>query len=349
MEPLSLNEFLGASSSPEVEAPEPAVDTPAPVAPVTPEEPQFVTSVTPSGIEVLYQWAPKRLYKVRHTEPQMGAGKPKDYDWSEVPSVTTVLGVLDKPALPWWGMKIGVQGVLELVERGVIPYALYEDGIKRLSVLDRLVLVPADVDNVVPLLTQNQLTVNHVRDQAGDRGTNVHDAFENWAKDGTVPQPTIYPEHERGYVEALLAFLRDTGLEAEEAEIMVGSIAHGFAGRYDLRGNLPKSVELVVHRTPKRGPQLETFEAGRYLWDLKTSKDFYESHFMQLEAYELASVECGYDATDARAVVVVAADGTYKVERSKATSDDFLAVKSAHDALEDLKKRRKRRAKKETK
>jgi hypothetical protein len=38
--------------------------------------------------------------------------------WREVPSVTTVLGILDKPGLPWWGMKIGVEGVLELVRRG---------------------------------------------------------------------------------------------------------------------------------------------------------------------------------------------------------------------------------------
>jgi hypothetical protein len=37
-----------------------------------------------------------------------------DEGWVDVPSVTTALGILEKPALPWWGMKVGVEGVLEL-------------------------------------------------------------------------------------------------------------------------------------------------------------------------------------------------------------------------------------------
>ena len=39
-------------------------------------------------------------------------------DGKPVPSVTQILGVLDKPGLPWWGMKVGVAGVCALIDNG---------------------------------------------------------------------------------------------------------------------------------------------------------------------------------------------------------------------------------------
>lgn len=65
------------------------------------------TELTPSGLEVYFQSKPKRMYRVNGVE---------------VPSVTTVLGVLDKPALPFWGNKVGVDGVLELIRRGKLVW-----------------------------------------------------------------------------------------------------------------------------------------------------------------------------------------------------------------------------------
>jgi hypothetical protein len=86
-------------------------------------------------------------------------------------------------------------------------------------------------------------------------------------------------------------------------------------------------VLVVHHRTPKRGPQYAKLKPGTLLADLKTSANVYmESHGRQLEAYELASVECGYEPTVARGIINVSADGTYKLVRSKCTSDDFLNV-----------------------
>lgn len=63
--------------------------------------------VTPSGIEVYYQPDP-RLYRVNGVE---------------VPSVTQVLDCLHKPALPYWGNKVGAEGVLELVRMGELVWA----------------------------------------------------------------------------------------------------------------------------------------------------------------------------------------------------------------------------------
>lgn len=93
---------------------------------LAPEEPEHVTSLTPSGLEVYYSWAPKRHYKVRDTNaapPGKSAETHPNEGWAEVPSVTSVLNVLDKSgALSWWAQGISAEGVLELVRRGHLAW-----------------------------------------------------------------------------------------------------------------------------------------------------------------------------------------------------------------------------------
>jgi len=298
--------------------------------------------VTPSGIPVYYQSKPKRLYRIGK-EKLVGA----DWDaamlladpenWTEVPSVTTVLGVLDKPALPWWGMKCGVEGVLALYGSG----HLVGNGSPETSWLAHHYGGQATVDSVVASLTEQKLTVNHVRDKAGDRGQSVHDAFEAWARTGLKPDPSIYPDEERGYVEGLLAFLADVpSIEPIAAEVLVASAEHGFAGRYDIRFRTYQPHDVVVHRTPKRGPTYRRLAPGLYLGDLKTSKGIYASHARQLEAYEQASVESGYEPTEARGILHVAADGTYEFVRSWATFEDFRVVLAVYQSDQAMKERK---------
>ena len=293
---------------------------------------QGTVETTPSGIGVYYQSKPKRLYRIS----AFPAANEDTTTWEEVPSVTTVLGVLDKPALPWWGMKCGIEGVLALYESG----HLYGSGSPETTFLchdwNR-----ATVDSVVALLTERKLTVNHVRDKAGDRGQSVHDAFEAWARTGLKPDPSIYPDEERGYVEGLLAFLADVpSIEPIAAEVLVASAEHGFAGRYDIRFRTYQPHDVVVHRTPKRGPTYRRLAPGLYLGDLKTSKGIYASHARQLEAYEQASVESGYEPTEARGILHVAADGTYEFVRSWATFEDFRVVLAVYQSDQAMKERK---------
>jgi hypothetical protein len=65
-----------------------------------------VTNETPSGLKVEYCPDPRQYW----------------VDGVPVPSVTTVLDILHKPALPYWGNKIGAEGVLELVRRGLLEW-----------------------------------------------------------------------------------------------------------------------------------------------------------------------------------------------------------------------------------
>jgi len=293
---------------------------------------EHVTWITPSGVEVFYSWHPRRYYKLRQCKCVAG-GLLCDEQYAEVPSVTNVLNVLSKDALPWWGMKVGVEGMLELFNRKIIGVdGKFDTG----NVIERNGVL-LNAEDIVSFLTAEKLTVNHVKDSAATRGVNVHSAFEKWAEDQSYrPIVDTYPETEQGYIRGLIAFLddfTDRDVSHIEAEVMVGSIEHGFAGRYDLRLMLEYSTEMVTRVYPKRAAKRETIPAGKYLLDLKTSKHVYPTHALQLAAYEMASVECGYGPTDHRAVVHVTQDGRYELVQTHATEDDFLNVLAAHNTM----------------
>jgi hypothetical protein len=250
----------------------------------------------------------------------------------KVPSVTTILGVLSKDALPWWGMKVGVNGVLGLIERGVIPPDLSD-------------LTPEDFyrsrqdaeDQDLPrgLLTEHKLTTNDVLDEAGDRGTSVHSALEDWTLMGEIPDPEMFPEEERGYVAGLVTFLKDVKLTPIASEIMVGSVEHEYAGRFDLIAELPEQ-EAIVRASPKRSRRA-IIPGGRYMLDLKTSKGIYDTHHLQLSGYEGALRECGYEGTEHRAVVRPSPDGRYEIHLSPACYPEWLAVVRCHRAMQVFK------------
>lgn len=284
----------------------------------TQEEPQYVTSTTPSGIEVYYSWAPRRHYKLRQTGTKTW-GDLGPHDWQEVPSVTNVLSVLDKSgALTWWGMKVGIEGVLTLMDRDVSP-------------------LPGDVQQIVDLLTEHKLTVNHVKDKAADRGVNVHSVLEEWVASDTVTYDTL-ADHEQPYAVGLEQFFVaiEGAVATKEAELMVGSLEHQYAGRFDLVLTLAKPVEVVTRVYPKKKPRVEEIPAGRYLLDLKTSKRVYDTHYLQLEAYEHAAIECGYAPTDYRGVVHVTEDGRYELALNKDWCfEDFLAVRKTYQVMNE--------------
>ena len=287
-----------------------------------------ISSDTPAGIQVYYQLAPKRLYKVKGVEEWQG--------WVEVPSVTTVLDVLDKPGLPWWGMKTGVDGIKQLIEMQAVVAG--EGG---LFTYDGASYVRVGTDELVALLTKHQLTVNHIRDKAGDRGTAVHDALEVWADTGTLPDPLMFPVEQQGYVLGLRRFLEHVDPEPEASEIGVGSVEHGYAGRYDLRISVKEAKSVSFHTTPKRGMQFARLEPGKILLDLKTSSGVYDSHSRQLEAYEQASIECGYEPTSARGILRLLPDGNYEFVRSTATFEDFKVVLGVWQSNAAMKARKK--------
>lgn len=271
-----------------------------------PSSPDIIPNPTPSGILVEYCADPRQYW----------------VDSQPVPSVTTINDVLKKDALTWWGMKVGVEGLQELARR-------------------QLISVPStwDTDALVGLLTKEKLTVNHVRDKAGDRGTNVHSALEDWCRTGIKPDPRNFPPQEEGWVRAIAKFTEEVVLEPIHTELMVGSARYQYAGRFDLMARTPEQEIKTGPRTKRKVP------AGIGVIDLKTRtlnakgerKPAYKENYLQLAAYAEACIECGYGRSEYEMVLLAYNDGTYDLSLSPARFSQFLDVKRCYDALKGLK------------
>ena len=285
------------------------------------------------NIEIEYEAAPRRHYKLRVGDPDMR-------DWVEVPSVTTVLDVLSKDGLPWWGQGVALDGVLKLWRFPDGFITVGQDGSLACWDDDIPGYVVATKEALTKLLVQRKLSVNHIRDQAGDRGQTVHDAFQAWVDDGTMPDPIFYPETERGYVVALLEWIGDVDSFTQgKSEVMVGSYVHRFAGRYDAEGKLKGNFRVRRGSPGGRRPEERADIEGLTLLDLKTSKGIYPSHHLQLEAYEEARKEGGLPPTKQRVVIQLSADGTYECAISRAEFGDYEAVLRVFNAIQRIKGR----------
>jgi hypothetical protein len=304
-----------------------------------------VVEVTPNGTSIYFQHDPRRYRLGPSVDSEELRGTKLDAesepDWSIVPSVSEVLDLLHKPGLPWWGMVTGVEGIQTLHQLGLVRELILANrpglGIMKADGHPTL----ASTEELVDLLTAQQLTVNHVRDRAGSRGVAVHDALEGWAETARLPDPSMYAATEVGYVKALRAFLVDVDPEPIASEVMVASTEFQYAGRYDLRLRVTRPRQVVARCGLKRGPVIKTLQPGEILTDLKSSKGVYESHPRQLEGYERASTESGWDETSARGILHVTETGEYEFVRSWSVFEDFLAVLMVWRSDQAMKKRKK--------
>ena len=302
----------------------------------------------PSGIEIRYFAEDKEAKVKRHYEIRKGQ------DWQEVPNVTSVLGILQKEQLISWAQRVGVGGAVSLFNIGALkPVNVNGQIVLGAFMPERGGWVAVDEWMGVELLKSHSLTTNALKKEGGDRGQSCHDALESWSDTGILPEPSHYPMHEQGYVSALRDFLKDSGAVSVRAEVAVGSLEHGYAGRFDNDLRLPAGAFLWTHRTEKgRGDQQTTFPAGLYRVDLKTSKGAFPEHGEQLEAYERAAIECGLPETLQRCVISCRENGQYTFvpvgsgyPRIKqypwATFEDFERTLAKFKALESRKGRRK--------
>jgi hypothetical protein len=301
----------------------------------------MTVQVSPNGTAIRFETKPYRRYFVRKG-PLTALELADDKGWGKkVSSVTEILGILDKPGLPWWGMTIGIDGILGLLSQGIV--ALTKDGDAVTVDYDRIKIAEleeakkkkskaykgifedpelvTDVQRLTRLLTLTEQTVNHVRDNAGGRGQKAHDAFETWCKTGILPAAAAFPDDQQEYVVGLHKFFAETTMTHVSTEVMVGSLEHQFAGRYDLRCKLTNE-RFKLDDVPG-------------IYDLKTSKHVYVSHFLQCEGYEGAGIECGWKPSEKR-YVVHCAGGDYKIVESEACYEDFLACIRLQRAIKRL-------------
>jgi hypothetical protein len=219
-----------------------------------------------------------------------------DGEW--VPGVTTILGVLDKPAIPKWA----ATQVAEYV-------ADNPAGVEELRAMGRGPMVQALKG--LPWAK---------RDTAAVRGTDVHNFAEKIVNGETVE----VPEHLAGYVEAALAFMDDYGIEPVLVEAVVGSREHRYAGKLDLVADSSRHPRAIYdYKTTASGIY------GTTAWQ-NAAYAYAEFHGGGDEATSMA-----YVGIEASFGVHLRGDSTYSVHPlsfSPAVFEEFLAIRAAYDA-----------------
>lgn len=249
-------------------------------------------------------------------------------DGEEVPSVSTILNDIEsKPALTWWGMRVGMAAIVSLMaSHGWAQIANANTPAEIITPDDltpeRAVYGDRDKYRKKPKTwvelqaIKEKLTTNHIKEEAGLRGTNVHAVLEDFGV-GLPPDPMKFPADQRGYVAALSKWWLDQEPEMLESEVIVGSREHRYAGRFD--------GVVLFHAGP--------YEGRRCLIDLKTSKSVYLSHLKQLRGYEVAyrEMEAG-DPFDHMLVIHANKHGDYNVVESFITEEHWVsAVQYFHE------------------
>lgn len=184
------------------------------------------------------------------TKPyRVGEDGPRMYEIDGVayPSVTTVLSVISKPALVPWATNMALANVEQVLRDSGGPPTLVDDGYG---------------DWVSAIVEAARKTPMAARDKAADVGTRAHAAIEASIL-GQEPMltPDIATAHGNFF-----SWLKESGLAIVDAEQVVVSKQHGYAGTRDF---LAKRL----------------FDGALFMGDIKTSNGLYPEYLLQVAAY----------------------------------------------------------------
>lgn len=159
-------------------------------------------------------------------------------------SVTTVIKVLDKPALPRWAAKVAAE------------YAV------------------ASWDTLAPLGAEERTTLIkgapwRESDKAANLGTAVHDAIDHWCRDEPMPSWDAGVEP---FMEQFALFLNDRDPLFTHNETTVWNRTHGYAGTLDFIAVIGGKVTLCDVKTgkgvyPETAMQLAALAHGEFIID----------------------------------------------------------------------------------
>jgi hypothetical protein len=160
-----------------------------------------------------------------------GSGHSYTLDGAPVPGVTTILGMVPKPALTEWAGRVTANYALDhWADLAKLPPS---ERLKRLN------------------------SARHAeRDAAARKGTAVHRIAERLASGEAV----TYPDELAGHVDTYTDFLARTSPHVVAVELVVASRAHKYCGTADAVMDLP-ALTVDYERIP----------AGRWLLEIKTS------------------------------------------------------------------------------
>ncbi len=150
-------------------------------------------------------------------------------DGIQYPSVTTILGLLDKPALISWSANCAVEYVSE-----------HMDAMQDIT----------DVHRGEEVLENAKKAWREKRDDSASSGTMVHKAIEAYIGGLDFGSLLQNDEAKRGF-EAFLSWEKKNHVEWLESEVEVFSLKHGYAGRFDVIAKVNGFRTLIDFKTSK--------------------------------------------------------------------------------------------------
>jgi len=167
--------------------------------------------------------------------------------------VTSILGVIDKPALVGWSANMAI----DYVEKNYMT----KDANGLLVSKDTLKLA--------------RTAWSKNRDSAGDIGKIVHRHIENYVKSKmqNKPFPVIYENTQvKNMVEKFIEWSETENIKFLLSEQKIYSEKHWYAG----------TVDIVFEKDGKK-----------YIGDIKTAKDIFSTNYLQMAGYHICFEELG--------------------------------------------------------
>ena len=176
----------------------------------------------------------------------------------ELPSVTTVLQIINKPALVPWARNISLEKVRVTMMEGLRPSDNAEAG---------LIMPGGWAEYVDKVIEEARRRPDQVRDQAADFGTRAHIIIADLLE-GQEPE---YGDEFKPVVNAFLEWQRTSGLQMTASERMVYSVEDRYGGALDIKAAGTDGRRAIV--------------------DIKTSNGIYPEFALQVAAYAKADKE----------------------------------------------------------
>lgn len=169
----------------------------------------------------------------------------------KVPGVTSIVGVLDKPALKFWAVNMAMEVVEERIHPGV----------------------PLDEMDKLQLIQDAKKAHTKRMNKAADIGTLTHNWLEEFIKAGLnkepLPKIPSNPQMKR-CIKGFLKWCDENKVKFKESEQIIYSKKHKYAGKFD-------AMAIV--------------NGKKCIIDFKTSNAIYDEMFLQATAYLIAKEE----------------------------------------------------------
>lgn len=213
----------------------------------------------------------------------------------DLTGTTTVLKVIDKPALIQWAANMAVSYI--------------ENEMATIAKGPSLTLIQRISENWPRILTEAKVAHRKKKEDAGAKGTDIHAIVEGLIKESM--KTSGYIDY-KGDIPQVLHFVN---WALENKVKFLASEERIYSKEWFVGGTCDFLCEI---------------DGALWLGDIKTSSGIYPEHFFQTAAYQKMYEEMGLHLNFAgNVILLLRKDGTFEEKRSVSNADNLLAFQSA--------------------